>query len=1485
MYSSVMVLSGRAGKPTVCFLCVLGAVVCGLTIPARMCEAADKSGVTPNTVSLPQGPGSIRGLGEMFEPDLSTGTAKYRIELDVSAGPAGFAPGLVLEYDGGNGNGPLGYGWRINVPHIQRKTSKGVPRYVDGANGRDDDGDGLTDEPDEIDMFINNYPQGLVPGADGYYFMEKEGAFVRYRRVDDYWEGTLPDGTRMEFGRTEQARISDPSTGGIFCWKLERMVDTHGNTIVYSYRSFPGDQNSGRKYISKIEYGPGAAGDISNGDNRHFVTFTYEERPDWFETCRPGFVLRTGMRLKEIIVGTQGPELDGHAAGDFNDDGLTDYLNRKYLLSYDAHPHWSLLTSVTLVGADGSSMFPPTKMAYTVCNPAATLSAVPSVIGSADTPIHLMNRDWVEMSDLNGDGLPDILKTEPFGGMHTAFLNQGETDTGAGRVIQWGSPVGIGGDGRVSNVDLAESSGVKAYLADMNADGRADLVYTADANGYYFPNEVGSGGPRWGERTRMDIHPESPTPSSPYGTEHVKTADLNGDKLIDIIQSVSVGGLAHYRVWMNLGGQRYSKSVTVPHDFGFMLSNEGVNIADFNGDNLPDVVQVRPTGVVVTAGLGYGRFASPVTVLFPNSVLDMTHVDKAALQDITGDGLVDLVIEGPSAGLIWYWINRGNYSFEEKRVVTDTPTSIGADTAIRWADINGNGTRDLIYAGRMDGARLQTIDLGELLGCVPSPNLLVRIENGIGGTTTIEYETSTRFLLEDATAGNVWPDPLPFPVDVVARVVTDDSLGNLYTTELRYHDGYYNAALRLFSGFARTDEIVVGDSDAPTLVTRSVFDTGRDVFAMRGNLRRRTAETEDGSVFRDEMTEWAARVLMTGIDGREVVFPHAVLQIRDITEGGRGSPRRLESAFTYDDYGNMTVHSAFGIVENGDRGAFADERITLTDYAYNIENWLVRYPLRRETRDYSDNVIARTETYYDDETFSGTNFGEVTVGNVTLVSAWYDPGEPNGYVDTQRFKYDEYGNPVRLLDPLAEATDGALNEQTGHYRTVEYDSQFHTYPVRETIHVGDGKENLVVEVDYDDGLGIVTSYIDMNGHETTYGYDAFGRFVWSVRPGDTPEFPTVEYEYRLAEPADVAGSSNQGLVNFVETRLLDREPGSAGTAKRDHYFISRDLFDGLGRMLMEKEEFAPDPVTGAPRVAVTDATRFNARMKPAQVLQPYLSLLPADDLDSLLVYEHVTSPGWQGAFHQEAQLAGLGYIDAQRTSSMYDAMLRVVQTVNTDGTQQINVYEPLAVVVYDENDTDSSSPFFDTPVVQYTDGQERLIQVDEVVRLDDDGTSSDSLNTWTTSYEYRADGVLTRIVDAQGSEKWMEYDGLGRKTFMNDPDRGIVSYTYDAAGNLIECVDAKEQRTSYTYDGCNRIMTVDYHDEGLPFSAGRSYDPSIAISDDNRPDVVYHYDGGAGVIDLGYDQQGAAADTMGRLAYVVALSGEEHPSYDEPGRG
>ena len=101
---------------------------CGvLAIPVHADES--KSGVDPQVISLPTGPGSITGLGESFEPELNTGTATYGLNIEVSPGVHGFVPAVRLVYNSGYGNSVVGVGWNLNHEYIQRQTDKGIPDY------------------------------------------------------------------------------------------------------------------------------------------------------------------------------------------------------------------------------------------------------------------------------------------------------------------------------------------------------------------------------------------------------------------------------------------------------------------------------------------------------------------------------------------------------------------------------------------------------------------------------------------------------------------------------------------------------------------------------------------------------------------------------------------------------------------------------------------------------------------------------------------------------------------------------------------------------------------------------------------------------------------------------------------------------------------------------------------------------------------------------------------------------------------------------------------------------------------------------------------------------------------------------------------------------------------------------------------------------------------------------------------------------------
>lgn len=1385
--------------------------------------AQDKSGVTPNTISIPSGPGSIEGLGESFEPTLNTGTAKYRVNLTLPPGTAGNNPNLSLNYDGGNSNGILGYGWKLNMPFIQRQSDKGIPRYIDNTNSVDDDGDGEVDEFDEKDRFINELKEELVPTPEGYYFCENEETFIRYRLVGDHWEGIMPDGTLMEFGVTRSARILDTLTGNTYCWNLERMTDTNGNTIIYTYASFPTKKNTNQQYLTKIEYGPGTP----PWDNFHFIKFEYEARPDWFEDCRGGFIVRTGMRLKEIVIGTQGPTLIGHASSDFNGDGITDYLNRKYQLRYEAHPHWSLLTSVTWIGADIISTFPPLAFSYTVSNPSTRISADGQIIGSLNTPNQVMDNQLVDLVDLNGDGLPDIIKTEEYGGTHTAYLNQGEKDVNGNKVIEWGVAASVSStDGFAWNIDLKNSTDAIAHLADMDGDGLADLVYKSSIGEvYYFRNNASIG---WGPRLQMNNDPTSSSPPSPFGESNVKTADLDFDKRIDIIQSIDVGGSVDYRIWLNLGGQRYSKSKTVGQNSGFMLSSVGVHIADFNGDRVPDILKIRPKELEVTAGLGYGQFTAVMTVPLTDYTLSDEEIKKARLEDISGDGLVDLVIERAQPGQLWYWINQGNYTLSNKKIITGMPSTYGTNTEVRWADINGNGTTDLIYSDSHSEPRIQIIDVGNLMGCVPNPNMLICIDNGIGRKSIIEYATSTRFLLDDKIKGFIWPNPLPFPVDVVSKVSDNDGLGNEYATQFYYHDGYYDGEEKEFRGFAQVEKREIGDSTAPDLIMAYQFEIGILEEALKGKPIVVEARDAKGGIFYCETNSWKTRKLQLNIldDERKVTFPFRENRIKEVIEKGIGSLVKLKWEYEYDNFGNLTRQLEWGRLDNG----WDDERITDISYTSNYPSgksrWIINKEVEKSVTDEDGTLFARKRNYYD----KNIDLGNIDIGRLTRIEDWVSD---NKWVVSLRNDFDDYGNVVAIYDAL-------YGEKPGHFRELIYDSLFYSFPVEEIIYTGElNPYSLRFSANYDYGFGVVSSSMECNGYKTFYNYDPFSRLTSITKPLDRK--PSTEYEYVLNVETD-----NGKVVNWIETRQLDESDG-------DGSLHSRTYFDGLGRELMTRAEGESNE-----QVVVTNRKTYNARKLPHKKFLPYF------DSGSLAYTEPVLNIGY--------------------TEHFYDALgreIRINQPQGPEGTLfSKTIYEPLGYTFYDEEQTNENSPYYGCGKIFVQDGlldennNNRIRKLYQLVKLTDKGEELDSLVKWETSYACNVLGNTTRYTDYQGNQKILLYDGLGRNIFLNDPNRGYISYEYDNASNLIRQVNAKDQTLEYNYDGLNRLISE--HSLGVGV----------------EPEVKYHYDIPIDSLDKGdlwksseyEDKFNRGRNILGYLSWVEDESGEEHISYDERGR-
>ena len=132
------------------------------------------------------------------------------------------------------------------------------------------------------------------------------------------------------------------------------------------------------------------------------------------------------------------------------------------------------------------------------------------------------------------------------------------------------------------------------------------------------------------------------------------------------------------------------------------------------------------------------------------------------------------------------------------------------------------------------------------------PHLLVDVRNNLGAELRVTYAPSTRFYLDDESAGRPWVTRLPFPIWTVERVETFDWVGrNRLVTRYAYHHGFFDGLEREFRGFGmveqwdteefREDTQFEDDafanwtalSSTPPILTRTWFHTGAFIDATK----------------------------------------------------------------------------------------------------------------------------------------------------------------------------------------------------------------------------------------------------------------------------------------------------------------------------------------------------------------------------------------------------------------------------------------------------------------------------------------------------------------------------------------------------------------------------------------------------------------------------------------------------------------------------
>jgi hypothetical protein len=743
-----------------------------------------QSNSSTSVISLPQGGGALHGLGEKFAPDLHTGTGNFSVPIAIPPGRNGFQPQLNLAYSTGQGNGPFGLGWSLSVPGVTRKTSHGIPRYNEHAAG---------DDPGR-DVFLLSGSEDLVKVSGDYpgrvrYHPRTEGLFARIEHVrnetGNYWEVRTKDGLMSRYGAKRPAGaaaiIRDPTSENpdrIFCWKLTETLDPFGNVIVYEYLRDTGEEQGHRwdqPLLQRIKYAD--YGDPANPSFLIQAEFFYEPRPDAFSEYRSGFEIRTTLRCRKILVST-------HMA-----DGVVHQV-REYRLIYEQDPHngVSLLSGVELFGFGDAGVItdkpelPPLTYAYSRFAP--DKRKFKSVTGQA-LPLQSVSGPNVDFVDLHGNGLLDVVEMN---GVVRYWRNLGDGRFDWPRMMENAPPHRLGDPG--------------VQFIDANGDGRADLLATTAPFGGYYPMNNSA---TW-DRKSFQSYAQLPTVS--FADPEVKLLDLDGDGVTDVLRSG-----ARFECFFNDPDPQRAWQRTalverqdLDHFPNVNFSDPRIRLADMSGDGLQDIVAIHDGSIEYWPNLGHGRWGRRIRMRKSPRFPDGYDPQRILLGDVDGDGLADLAYV--DHGRVLLWINQsGNALSEEPIIIAGTPPMANA-FSVRLIDLEGTGVSGLLWSRDANGSTSGHLQFLDFTGG-SKPYLLNRMSNNLGAETLVEYRASTQDYLRDHRNPQMsWRTPLPFPVQVVAKVEVIDALsrGKL-TTEYRYHHGYWDGAEREFRGFGMVEQL------------------------------------------------------------------------------------------------------------------------------------------------------------------------------------------------------------------------------------------------------------------------------------------------------------------------------------------------------------------------------------------------------------------------------------------------------------------------------------------------------------------------------------------------------------------------------------------------------------------------------------------------------------------------------------------------------
>lgn len=1160
---------------------------------------------------------------------------------------------------------------------------------------------------------------------------------------------------------------------------------------------------------------------------------------------------------------------------DYDGDGLDDLF-----ISSPNGQGWKVHRSL---GSAGTTVFDTQNLI------AGLSPAVPSYGGK---------NDQVQLADVNGDGLTDIIYPRD-GAMRARVMErQGAAwGWGAERLIaideaSLGS-IGSGCEGGLGNGNVTCTrtiAGVPtpktgfSQVADFNGDAASDLLIRVDTQIRRYM--AGNPGCPFLPEMRSASSSEG---GSPYRIlPYVPEPDPEETQLLVAAPNDPCWEISNESLLHALTVQELSASAVglINYDTVSGGSPNSLSLADINGDGLTDVfVQGTDGGdwsyrFNTGTGLGYG---TPLQI--------PTYRNQVRFADVNGDGRADVLVVvdlGPyKTYYARYAIPSGGF-YASPTPINGGMARIcegnGCDERQKiplFADFDGDGNLDFISI-RM--AEHPDVYLSRGSQRFVPRDVVTQITNGLGAVTEIRYAPMTiaAAYRRDVGARNGlnWGRGAPvsdllMPNYVVTQAASSSAEGGSTAARARVHYRYAGAKVqaggRGFLGFREITTIDANHGSGYVAVTslyaqnfpfvgvpvrtnkKAILNQAYLVpSCLNGIITNACFATPGtshpdlgGSWFSDSVQSW--EMLPVNLTAQAPIHVRTMGTEERLWDPYTGEQTsKVATAFSYGSHGNVTQ-----TVVDTFTGAstLTSTQITQNTYGDDTSKW-------RLGRLTASTITHRRPGQPDIVRTTGFSYAMSGAGTGLLTEERTQPGGAADLSSTTNYLLDDFGNRLQTTTCAAPATGcsvagfqfhPAAAEAVKRYSRVEYDAQgrFPVATFEPFWTQGGGTEVQTTRILDRNVFGDATNVMDVNNVRTFAVAGGMGRpyFVWTqttpnATPGNGGSTSTTTYRWC---------GTGAGAVPCPSGARF-REQVSATASPRQWSY-----FDLLGRPVMKAVETFNANVSDQDISAV--CTEYDGVGRVRRSSTPFFL------------------PGTSGMEGPTDVASACTSASRSWTTTTYDILGRPTLVQAPDGSQVSSTYAGLSTTTRDARNN---------PTVQTRNGKGEVISTQDAAGF-------------ITQFGYNAAGNLTAVSRNAGTgtiTNSFGYDVLGRKTLQVDPDTGTTTFQYNALGELIAQTDNGGYRTEREIDARGRAWRVSAK---LPSGTIESQSTSTfdiapygmgQLSDESVIGQYAAWAGQAGT-ELSY-RRDVVYDPMGRVINTTTTADGQwfmgHVAYDTLGR-